>query len=307
LSKGCDPNRLTKNYNERALHAAARRNHLGIVKALLKYGADPHTPDRYRDRTALDYAIHKRHIEIAKILIHHHTGRFFMNSVGFTPLMLAASRNNASIVDIFSKILPQRQFLDELALLACNYTINGIVSKRDQAYVYFEKALSMNQISYNSVPCEAYEFRSECQTLDELALIRNDDNARRMHALLVSERLLLQNNEIHCFLLLLMKQSDVYRWHRLYHRCLHLRLHAYRLILQTEDKDNSDEALHKSYLAILVSTLFKILKEEQTVPIESLRTVWKWILNRRCKNLVANLFKLILITSRVSTCLIEWS
>jgi ankyrin repeat protein len=325
LSKGCDPNRRAKNYNERALHAAARRNHLGIVKALLKYGADPTTLDDYSGRTALDYAIHKRHIDIAKILIHHQGGRFFMNSIGFTPLMLAASRNNTPVIDIFSEILSRRQFLDELALLACNYTIYGIASKLDQAYGYFEKALSMSTPLYNSTPCEAYEFRNECQTLDELALIREDDNAMRMHALLVSERLLVKNNEIprflpllmkqskiykcygslHRCLSLLMKQSKIYKWYGLLHRCLHLRLHAYRLIIQTEHKDSPNPMLHKSYLFELVCILFKILLEEDAVPIQSLAIVWTWILNRADNRLAKCLFKLIFITTYVSICLVE--
>ncbi|CAF4792992.1 unnamed protein product, partial [Rotaria sp. Silwood1] len=70
LSKGCDPNRRPKNYNETALHAASRRNHLAIVNLLLKHSADPTILD-YEKRTALEYAIHKRHIEIAKALIYH--------------------------------------------------------------------------------------------------------------------------------------------------------------------------------------------------------------------------------------------
>jgi ankyrin repeat protein len=304
LSKGCDPNRHTKNYNERALHAAARRNHIGIVKALLKHGADPTIFD-YKQRTALDYAIHKRHTDIAKILIHHHAGRFFMNSIGFTPLMLAAFRNNTPVIDIFSEILPRQQFLDELTLLACNYTIYGNASKRDQAYGYFEKALSMNTSLYNSTPCEAYEFRSECQTLDELALIRDDDNAMRMHALLVSERLLLKNNEIHRFLSILMKQSNIYQWHGSLHRCLHLRLHAYRLILQTEHNHRYNSLLYKKYLSTLVSILFKILLKEDTVPAESLAVVWTWILNRADNILTRFLFKFLFMTTYVSICLIE--
>ncbi len=59
LSKGCDPNRRTKKYTERALHDASRRNYLSIVKLLLKYDADPAILD-YKKRTALDYAIHKK-------------------------------------------------------------------------------------------------------------------------------------------------------------------------------------------------------------------------------------------------------
>ena len=128
LSRGCDPNRHTKNYNERALHAASRRNHLGIVNLLLKHGAHPTIFD-YKQRTALDYAIHKRHNEIAKILIYHQGGRFVMNGAGFTPLMLAASCDNTPIVDLLLTMLSREQAQDELILLACRYTIDGVVKK----------------------------------------------------------------------------------------------------------------------------------------------------------------------------------
>ncbi len=64
-----------------------------------------------------------------------------------------------------------------MVLFACNYIIYGIANKRDQAYCYFERALSMTRPSINTTLYEAYEFCSECQTLDGLALIREDDNA----------------------------------------------------------------------------------------------------------------------------------
>ena len=65
-----------------------------------------------------------------------------MNPTGFTPLMLAVSRNNTTIVDLLLNILPRKQILDDLALLACYYIINSTVNKRDQAYSYFEAALN---------------------------------------------------------------------------------------------------------------------------------------------------------------------
>ncbi|CAF1032720.1 unnamed protein product [Adineta steineri] len=209
LSKGCDPNRYTKNYNERALHAASRRNHLGIVNALLKHGADPTILDDNK-RTALEYAIHKRYNKIANILINHHGNRFVMNGTGFTPLMLAAYCNNTSIVNTFLNILPLQQILDELALLACRYTIDGNVKKRDQAYCYFENALNMTKPLCKCIPREVFEHHTECQTLDELARIREDDDRMRIHALLVSERLLITNGHINHFISLIIKQNSVY-------------------------------------------------------------------------------------------------
>ncbi len=299
LSRGCDPNRRAKNYNERALHATSRRNHLGIVNTLLKHGADPTVLD-YKKRTALDYAIHKRHIEIAKVLISHHGGRFAMNQNGFTPLMLATCRDNRPIVDVFLSILPRQQVLDELALLACHYTIYGITNKRDQAYCYFERALSMTIPLCDSVPCEAYEFLNECQTLDELALIRENDNAMRMYSLLVSERLLLKSGKVSHLVSLIIKQSNVYKWHGEFHRCLQLRLHAYQLIIRTEHNQRHNPMLYENCLYALVSIILKILYENNTVPIESISLIWTWILNRANNALTKILFKLLCITTHVS-------
>jgi ankyrin repeat protein len=302
LSRGCDPNRRAKNYNERALHAASRRNHLDIVNALLKHGADPLIRD-YQGRTALDYAIHKRHIEIAKVLIHHQGGHFVMNQMGFTPLMLATYCGNTPIVDILLGILPHQQILDELTLLACKYTIDGAVSKRNQAYCYFEMALSMPTSLCNSEPCEAYEFLSECQTLNQLALIRENDNAMRMHALLVSERLLLQSGEVNHLVSLIIKQSNFYKWHGIFHRCLQLRLHAYRLVIQMEHDDWRawhDSKWHTKYLDTLMELLLDILQQEGTVPVESLVLIWTWILKRVNNVLDESIFKLLCIITHVS-------
>ncbi|CAF4445940.1 unnamed protein product [Rotaria sp. Silwood2] len=228
LSMGCDPNRQARNYNKTALHAASRRNHLAILNLLLKHGANSAALD-YKKRTPLEYAIHKRHIEIAKALIYHQNGHFDKNQFGFTPLMMAMNFNKTQIVDILMDTLPRQQVLNELALLACKYTIEGYASRQHQAYSYFENLLSMTTPVCNNATCEAYESFSECRTLNELAAISHDNNAMRMHALLVSERLSLTSSDLAFHLRLIAKQSDVYRRRRLLHRCLQLRLHAYKL------------------------------------------------------------------------------
>ncbi|CAF1306550.1 unnamed protein product [Adineta ricciae] len=294
LQQGCDPNRRVKNYNESALHIASRRNRLAIVKLLLKYGAEVNVLD-YKKRTPLDYAVHKRYVDIARILIEHHNGRFIMGQAGFTPLMLAAYCDNKPIVQLLVNILPDQQVLDELLLLASRYTIDGNLSKRDEAYCYFERALSRAAPACINPSCEAYEYLTECQTLDELVSIRNDDNKLRMYALVVSERLLLQKGELKHLLTLIMKQSDVYRWQRLFRRCLQLRMHAYQLLLQAEDHRKYDEKVQKSYLFQIVSSLYKILETEKRIPVHSLARIWSWILDEFNRSLNDVLIKLLMI------------
>ena len=89
--------------------------------------------------------IHKRHNDIVQVLIDHHRhGHFIMNSrTGFKPFMLAVHCNNTPMVEFLWQILPRQQSIDELALLACKYTIDSHEKKRDQAYTYFEMALTL--------------------------------------------------------------------------------------------------------------------------------------------------------------------
>ncbi|CAF0928198.1 unnamed protein product [Adineta steineri] len=132
-------------------------------------------------------------------------------------------------------------------------------------------------------------------TLDELARIREDDDRMRIHALLVSERLLITNGHINHFISLIIKQSSVYQSQERYHRCLQLRLYTYPLIIETKHKEWNTDKFHKEYLLKILYILFKILHKEGTVPSNSLELVWTWTKNRANKTLSTILMKLLFI------------
>ncbi|CAF1131760.1 unnamed protein product [Adineta ricciae] len=269
LRKGCDPNQQARNYNELALHAATRRNHLDIVKVLLQYGADPLLVD-YKQRTALDYAIHKRYNHIAEILINHQHDRFPMARTGFTALMLADYCNNTPIKEMLIRILPEKQVVDELALVACHYIIDGNQKKRRTAYSYLERALSKRILTDNG---------STRETLDELALIRDDDSKLRAFALMMSERVSAENGEKNHLMPLLRKQDNLYRWKKQYDRCLEIRMHAYELLLKNESKGRKNVKLRTEHLIGVLNALDKILKSENTIPMRHMGIVWSWMLD----------------------------
>ncbi|CAF3831399.1 unnamed protein product [Rotaria sp. Silwood1] len=218
LSQGCN---LQGKCNQFILHDASGLGHTEIVTSLLKYGADPNIRD-YSGWTPLDYAIDQRNIDIVEILISHSHGNIKENGDNFTPMMLAVHYDLRSIVDLLFKMLSIDRAADDLLRLACRYTIDPDMLNHGMALYFFVQGLSRKQTLENSILNEVYEFRQECQTLDQLESIQDDENAMRMHALLVNERIFLQRQNASIYIDLIEKQCDYYCTQRLFHRSLQL-------------------------------------------------------------------------------------
>ncbi|CAF4714311.1 unnamed protein product, partial [Rotaria sp. Silwood2] len=125
-------------------------------------------------------------------------------------------------------------------LLGCYYQIPypfGF-SSIEEAFNCFQQALELQPQISNAIPCEVYEFRSECQTLDELMIIRNDEDAMMMQALLVYERLLPSRSETHILVSILIEYVlKIYEQRDQIDRCILLLVYAYNLSLSC--KENS--------------------------------------------------------------------
>ncbi|CAF3935291.1 unnamed protein product [Rotaria sp. Silwood1] len=251
LSQGCN---YQNRYDQFILHDASARGHSEIVKILLKYGADPNPLD-YSGWTPLDYAIDQRNFDIAEILISYSHGNIKENGDNFTPLMIAAHYDLRSIVELLFKILPLDRAADDLLRLACRYTIDLNMLNHDMALYFFVQGLNGKQISNNSIINEVYEFRQECQTLDQLESIQDDENAMRMHALLVNERIFLQRQDYSSYIDLIEKQCNYYCDQHLYHRSLQLRLHAYQLMIRVQNDCPEARKLYENSLNRLVGNL----------------------------------------------------
>ncbi|CAF4343656.1 unnamed protein product [Rotaria sp. Silwood2] len=263
-------------YDQFILCDASARGHSEIVKILLKYGADPNTLD-YSGWTPLDYAIDQRNFDIAEILISYSHGNIKENGDHFTPLMIAAHYDLRSIVELLFKLLPIDRAADDLLRLACRYTIDLNMLNHDMALYFFVQGLNGKQISNNSNINEVYEFRQECQTLDQLESIQDDENAMRMHALLINERIFLQRQDHSSYIDLIEKQCNYYCDQHLYYRSLQLRLHAYQLMIRVQNDCPEARKLYENSLNRLVDNLQSILIQDDLVPIDSLVIIFNLI------------------------------
>ncbi|CAF4759138.1 unnamed protein product, partial [Rotaria sp. Silwood2] len=142
---------------------------------------------------------------------------------------------------------------------------------------FFVQGLNGKQTLNNSVINEVYEFRQECQTLDQLESIQDDGNAMRMHALLVNERIFLQRQDYSTYIDLIEKQCNYYCDQHLYHRSLQLRLHAYQLMIRVQNDCPEARKLYENGLNRLVDNLQSILIQDNLVPIDSLVIIFNLI------------------------------
>ncbi|CAF4234298.1 unnamed protein product [Rotaria socialis] len=222
---------LSQGYNyhvEYLLQETSSVGYLGTTNGLLKYGAD--TDIRiYDGHTALDFAILGRHIDVAKALLLHKHGHIKTNGDNFTPMMLAVHHDLRPIVDLLFQMLPIDRAVGDLLRVACRYTIDLSIANREKTLYFCQQGLCRKQPSNNSVLYQVYDFCQECQTFDQLESIRNDDNAIRMNALLVSEKNFLQHGDAAIYIGFIETQCFYNRSHHLFYRSLQLRTHKIRL------------------------------------------------------------------------------
>jgi len=99
LSQGADPN-ATDGAGGSALIAAAREGHVGVMRVLIKGGADVNQRDaRFSRWTPLVHAIHKRQGAAARLLLDAGAEVDAEMHGGATPLIFAAAYGEAAIVE----------------------------------------------------------------------------------------------------------------------------------------------------------------------------------------------------------------
>ena len=155
-----------------------------------------------------------------------------------------------------------------MILLASYYIIHGDTQNRQKAFDLFVRGLTEGELPENGVSHEAYEHRQECQTVDELESIWDDENAMRMYSLVVSERILVRLGDVDALLKLTDGQCNFYRNDRLFHRSLRLRIHAHHLAMDHQLDQTLLSEWYKVFIGELMDDLDSVWNETKTVPIE---------------------------------------
>jgi len=225
---------LANKYNNTCLMIAAFRGHLEVVKCLLEEGADPNQK-AHCGATALHFSAECGHVAIIKELLD--AGAVITrNDQGMTPLLCAAERTRAEVVEYF---LSRPEFdrqdrIEALELLGASFANDKDSYNLDLAYSYLHRAMQerfsdgkelLMKPEVESI--EAYEYWKETRSLEELESIQYDANAIHMESLVIRERILGVNNpELHHPIVF---RGAVYADDARFDRCICLWFHALRL------------------------------------------------------------------------------
>ena len=211
IQNGADFN--TRNREEATpLMLASWNGYLDKVKFLTEQGADVDAQDENGD-TALHYAASTDEpspTQIVNMLLiagaSHQS-----NTSGLTPLLTACNSRSVDVVEflIQQPEITKEQRCDALELLGASiltYTVGRQEMNSDQdvekGFEYIRRGMAERLADPSNLlpkrpvvePVEAYQFRKESKTAEDLAEIEGDMNAQLMESLIIRERILGADN-----------------------------------------------------------------------------------------------------------------
>ncbi|XP_011314979.1 protein fem-1 homolog B [Fopius arisanus] len=225
---------IANKYNNTCLMIAAYKGHMDILTFLLEHGANPNEK-ALCGATALHFAAECGHRHIVSKLLKYGT-LVTKNVSGMTPLMAAAERTRANVVEclISKNVATKEEIIDAYELLGASFANDKDNYCVITAYTYLHKAMEMRYSDPSNIiskvvaePVPAYENWRESETLERLESLMSNVNAIHMESLAIRERILGKHNPE-------VPHPIVYRGAVLadnarFDRCIDLWLHALHL------------------------------------------------------------------------------
>ncbi|CAF4105392.1 unnamed protein product, partial [Adineta steineri] len=251
-------------YRQTALWLAVQYKHFSVVQILISLGKANvnHMADESEGKswTPLGLACRDGQLEIVKYLIESGANLYNVDQNNSTSLMIACKYENYDVVqyllslDIIKLLLEEyharivknnveswyttSQIIDELELIGCYHLTSNGVDRYSKSYEYFLRAMKLRYKDSNKPilktnllpPMEVYDYCIECQTVEELELIKDDPDHIMMQGLMVWERLSITFD----FLNQLNTQALYYANNKEYQRAIQLYTHACYLRIKTQ-------------------------------------------------------------------------
>ena len=186
------------------LMTASRSGLVDKINVLINHGANLHLQDDNGD-TAMHYAVCSGSSGSNSLtaLIAAGASQLMCNKQGLTPLLLASCYGASFLVEqlIKGSNITKEHRITALELLGASLITCTSFCTNDEGLQYLMRSMEERfadplhpVLKQQMEPIDAYQYRKESQSLEELVKIEKDVNALRMESLIIRERILGKNN-----------------------------------------------------------------------------------------------------------------
>ena len=202
VENGADVNART-NFGSTPLMLTCYKGHLDVASYLVKHGANVNLQDIH-GRSCLHNALKGGHVQVVGDLLAL-GAKQTLNLNRLTPLLEASNDCKIEMVEWFINRpeCSKEQRIDALELLGATIANDPHAYDIKRAFRFMKRGMeeryedpSCPLLKKKMEPVEAYQNRTESQTLEELSLLEGDDHAIQMEGLMIRERILGTDNTI---------------------------------------------------------------------------------------------------------------
>ena len=202
VENGADVN-ARNNFNSTPLMITCHSGHLDVASYLVKHGANINLQDD-DGRSCLHYASKRGRVQLVCELLAL-GAKQTQNRNRLTPLLEASNDCKIEMVEWFINRpeCSKEQRIDALELLGATIANDSHAYDIEKAFSFMKRGMeeryedpSCPLLKKKMEPVEAYQNRTESQTLEELPLLEGDDHAIQMEGLMIRERILGTDNTI---------------------------------------------------------------------------------------------------------------
>jgi ankyrin repeat protein len=248
-----------------SLIASVLYGHTSIAEYLIKKNAELESKTDVDGNTALAIAVIKGNLELVRILGMAGASSTVRNHADKTPIKLAAENNQLDVVSFLIEHTHDDAVFNDLELAVASHILayKGTPNYKSEWALELLRYLLLKRIQFNipksiSEPAALYDFQQECQTIDELDHIQEDDDRLYVEALLIEERVLLaEKDEIS--LTWLFDRAMILVEKGAFDHCLDLVMHIFRL----SQRSKSQPSL-KQYFWIF----YNMFKSKVPIPVD---------------------------------------
>ena len=200
VENGADVN-ARNNFNSTPLMLTCHNGHLDVASYLVKHGANINIQDN-AGHSCLHYASKRGHVQLVCELLAL-GAKQTQNLNRLTPLLEASNDCKIEMVEWFINRpeCSKEQRIDALELLGATIANGPHSYDIQRAFNFLKRGMeeryedpSCPFLKKKMEPVEAYQNRTESQTLEELSLLKDDDHAIQMEGLMIRERILGTDN-----------------------------------------------------------------------------------------------------------------